>query len=95
MSVELEKSITNLEVENAIVHIRRHVLRNGHHDLHAEEARLLNLEADLERVLECAREEDNVLCVVAAVRPRTNVAAHLKVTLSSHSNASITSRSFG
>jgi hypothetical protein len=47
------------------MHLGRHALRNGHHDLDAEEACVLDLEADLERVHERAREEDDVLRVIA------------------------------
>lgn len=56
----------HLEIQDTIVHVGRHALRNGHHDLHGQKALRLDLEANLDRVLERAAEQRDVGSGVAA-----------------------------
>lgn len=61
------ESGTHLELKDARVLAVAERVGNGHHDLHAEEAGVLELEADLERVHECTRKEHNVRGVITVV----------------------------
>lgn len=55
----------HLELQNAIVHVWRHAVRHGHHNLDGEEARLIYAQADFEAVLEGFGQERDMRRVVA------------------------------